>query len=237
MSRKDQAKATSHQPKSNSQQRSSRNMTEQFNYAQLLCTPSTLSNLDRSPLPWFSDEIRMSDDPRVKWIDLSKTLPVLSQSNTSLSALVNDDSHSQGEFSQASQESEGTTVSGHYLDHIEAVQERDMKASTKRRRRSSKSKSKKKQVAPVQQVQKSKDTQMIKGESSSKPSIQSRKPASAMNSQNSTETKAKKTETSTLKSNREKTSNSSTAESKSNSAESTPKTKSKRRKRSKKPKS
>ena len=81
MSRKNQAKTASHQ-KSNDQQSSSSNMAKQFSYAQLLCTPSTLSNLDRSPLPWFSDEIRMSDDPRVQWLDFSKTLPVLSQQDT-----------------------------------------------------------------------------------------------------------------------------------------------------------
>ena len=236
MSRKDQAKTQTHHSKSSKsgQKSSSNNMNKQFTYAQLLCSPSTLSNLDRSPLPWFSDEIRMSDDPRVQWLDLSTTAPVLSQQDHLLSTKKTEDSSFQGSLSQTPNDLEETAVSGHYLDHIEAVQERDLKASSKRRRRSSKQKSKKKQVAASQ---KSKKPQTGKGDHSTKPTSHNRKSLSSVNKQSSTEVTAKKTEVTSLKSSREKTtSGPNSSESKSDSSKANPKAKSKRRSRSRKSK-
>ena len=128
-----------------SQQDSKERTAPQLSYAELLCTASTLCSLDRIPLPWFSDEIRMSDDSRVQWLDLSITEPSPKQDvfTTSSDSVKNADP-------QNPSPANGESVSGHYLDHIEAVQERDQRASNKRKRRSSKSKPKVKQTQKVQ---------------------------------------------------------------------------------------
>ena len=114
-----------------------------LSYAELLCTASTLTHLDQSLVPWFSDEIRMSNDPRVKWIDLSEAASISKQSvadhqtsHISAKDLTAEKHDPNRELNDIE------AVSGHYLDHIEAVQQRDQKASPKRKRRSAKTKSK-----------------------------------------------------------------------------------------------
>ena len=114
-----------------------------LSYAELLCTASTLTHLDQSLVPWFSDEIRMSDDPRVKWVDLAQVESTSNESGADHQAshispknLTTEKHHPNHEINETE------TVSGHYLDHIEAVQKRDQNASPKRKRRSAKTKSK-----------------------------------------------------------------------------------------------
>lgn len=132
-------------------------------YASLLTSPTTVISLDRQPLPWFSSEVRRGDDPRVQWLDLSelhedsstlgegqKTEDKLPQSSRS-SVTQMSDSRSEGERSEGERsegersaegprdhKSEGEAVAGHYLDHIETVQQRDQGQNKTKSRRSRK---------------------------------------------------------------------------------------------------
>lgn len=110
-----------------------------FSYAELLTTASTLMTLDHCLNPWFSNEIRSSLDPRVKWFKAhdseqhqqshkaAQQVPPLSTKEAKLDQQIE-------EVNKA-----GEAVAGHYLDHIESVQQRDTKGSSSRRRRRRKS--------------------------------------------------------------------------------------------------
>ena len=99
-------------------------------FADLLTTATTLINLDYSPMPWFSAEVRVEEDPRIQWLDLSE----INQNNrvdiksSSQAPTLKEDEPSVGE--QADSE-----TTGHYLDHIETVQQRDQNSVKKKRRR------------------------------------------------------------------------------------------------------
>lgn len=100
-------------------------------FADLLTTATTLINLDYSPMPWFSAEIRIEEDPRIQWLDLSET-------NQMNQADINGSLHQaaplkEGEASAVEQA--GNESTGHYLDHIETVQQKDQNSAKKKKRR------------------------------------------------------------------------------------------------------
>ena len=132
-------------------------------YASLLTSPTTVISLDRQPLPWFSSEVRRGDDPRVQWLDLSELhedsstlgegqktedkLPESSRSSvTQMSDSRSEGERSEGERSEGERSAEGPrdhkseeeAVAGHYLDHIETVQQRDKGQNKTKSRRSRK---------------------------------------------------------------------------------------------------
>ena len=109
-----------------------------FSYAELLTTASTLVTLDYSLSPWFSDEIRSSLDPRVTWVRLNDS--------EEKDGLHKQEKHINPSITKVEpdQRLDGNepaedAVAGHYLDHIEVVQQRDNKSSPRRRKRRSKS--------------------------------------------------------------------------------------------------
>lgn len=141
-----------------------------LSYAQWLTTPSSSISLERAPEPWFSAEVRDARDPKVRWIHLDQVVPDVGEETSSTplertspqkkSALRPKDHRPNPEQdapqeqdktqdisrdapSDTSETHEGTV--GHYLDHIEAVQQRDEarnargETRSKRKRRSRRS--------------------------------------------------------------------------------------------------
>ena len=122
-----------------------------FSYAELLTTATTLINLDHCLKPWFSDEIRSSLDPRVEWVTLDQVdhseLHNIKDQRVVPSPLATQVESSQQAVGQAQG---GEAVAGHYLDHIERVQQRDNHSGSshkKRRRKSSRKKDSQQEAA------------------------------------------------------------------------------------------
>ena len=110
-------------------------------------TSSSSQSLDKQPLPWFSSEVRDVGDQRIRWL-------VLDEWSTEADQDANTHPHhrdegfagpnspeikqAQGRKSpriESADKDADVAVAGHYLNHIEAVQQRDQKQKTVSSRR------------------------------------------------------------------------------------------------------
>ena len=128
-----------------------------LSYAQWLTTPSEGSSLVLTPEPWFSPEVRDAKDHRVRWVDLSSLDAQISNKEMLSETQPKQDrggekgdrqkrvqGHQDEDVArdQSVSHAQGSEV-GHYLDHMEVVQQRDEernagKNSQRNRRRRSK---------------------------------------------------------------------------------------------------
>lgn len=133
-------------------------------YASLLTTPSYVMSLDHQPLPWFSSEVRLAHDPRIRWLTLEEWISEAepgvegSQSPSEMMHLSRQPSNSlidtADEPTKSSSDAD-QAVAGHYLDHIEAVQQRDQdhQKSSKQKKRRKKARTTSRASANVNQTE------------------------------------------------------------------------------------
>ena len=92
-------------------------------FEEWLCTPSSQQS-GRVPLPWFSPEVRENDDSRIRWVDLDQVSQeefTRAPSESEAPSIIDEPLNAEASTSSA----EDQQNTGHYLDHIDAVQKRD----------------------------------------------------------------------------------------------------------------
>ena len=112
-----------------------KDLSNRPSYAQFLTTACTLVSLDHSPLPWFTEEVKESNDPQIHWLKLSEETKHSHSIDHPLQASEHHDHNKKEDKDKA--------IAGHYLDHIDVVQQRDQGKSAKKRNKRRRSRSKK----------------------------------------------------------------------------------------------